>query len=58
VIALAAAAVVEDRLAPYVSRICPKRSATSAMAVSQSIGSKVPSGRRRSGLVNRCGPFW
>ena len=31
---------------------------TSWIAVSQSISSNVPSARRRSGLVRRCGPFW
>jgi hypothetical protein len=33
-------------------------SATSAIAVSQSISSCVPSGRRRSGVVSRWRPFW
>ena len=42
------------------ARRAPRRSraATSAMAVSQSISSNVPSGRRRSGLVSRWRPFW
>jgi hypothetical protein len=35
-----------------------KRSATSRIAVSQSISSKLPSLRRRSGFVSRWGPFW
>jgi hypothetical protein len=35
-----------------------KPAATSRIAVSQSISSKVPSGRRRKGLVKRWRPFW
>ena len=41
-----------------VSRTAAKRAATSRIAVSQSISSNVPSARRRSGFVSRCGPFW
>jgi len=34
------------------------RAATSEIATSHSISSKLPSARRRSGFVKRCGPFW
>ena len=50
VVALPAAAVIEDRLAAV--RVADRRrgaAATSAIAVSQSISSNVPSARRRSG---------
>ena len=40
------------------SRTAAKRAAISAIAVSQSISSKLPSGRRRSGEVSRSRPFW
>jgi len=53
VIALPAAAVIEVLAPPWVSRTRLKPAATSRIAVSQSISSKVPSGRRRSGEVSR-----
>jgi hypothetical protein len=43
---------------PYASRIATSFAATSSIAVSQSIGSKLPSGRRRSGVEMRSRPFW
>ena len=55
VVALAAAAVVEDRVAAVgVADARRSAAATSAIAVSQSIASNVPSARRRSGVVRRC----
>ena len=59
VVALAAAAVVEDRLAAVlVADRAQARRRPRAIAVSQSISSNVPSGRRRSGAVRRSRAFW
>ena len=58
VVPLAAAAVVEDRLAAVGVAHRAKRVGDLGIAVSQSISSKVPSGRRRSGVVSRWRPFW
>ena len=59
VVPLPAAAVEEDLLAAVLGdRRRRSRAATSAIAVSQSISSNVPSARRRSGEVRRCGSLW
>ena len=58
VVPLPAAAVVHDLLAAVRRRESrPAGWATSSIAVSQSIGSKLPSSRRRSGLVRRSAWF-
>ncbi len=58
VVRLSAAAVVTDARAAVVLDDRTSRSAISVSAVSQSISSKPPSGRRRSGVVSRRGCDW